>query len=457
MRIGTMVLVVALGMGLSLFSPAADFNGDGSDDIGVFRPDTGLWAVRNITKAYFGQGGDVPVPGKYRAGGRDRIAIYRASSSLWAVQGVTRIYFGAGTDMPLAGGSNPWIWKDINEIYFDGAIGLAGCVDPARAIHVGDGAIRVDRSTDAAGLWLHRYSGETPYKTFELGVDASASNNGSFFISDHGSAVSGTGTKRLVIDNTGDVGIGTETPGWKLHVEQSQTGGVISYIYNPDTGSNADGLAIGFGTATPGANNIYINFAKSALLQAGSITGNGTGGVAYNTGGSDFAEWLLKLKVEEEIEAGDIVGVINGMITRETGKADYVQVVSTAPGWVGNCPGEDKEPLYEKVAFLGQAPVKVNGMVRAGDYIVPSGHNDGTGMAVSPADLTPEQAAQIVGVAREQSSVEGLKTVNTVVGVQISGQALCHLNQEKDREIARLRESLSTMEERIARLEKAGR
>jgi len=35
--------------------------GDGISDITVFRPSTGLWAIRGITRAYFGAPGDIPV------------------------------------------------------------------------------------------------------------------------------------------------------------------------------------------------------------------------------------------------------------------------------------------------------------------------------------------------------------------------------------------------------------
>ena len=34
---------------------------DGISDIAVFRPESGLWAIRDLTRAYFGAGGDIPV------------------------------------------------------------------------------------------------------------------------------------------------------------------------------------------------------------------------------------------------------------------------------------------------------------------------------------------------------------------------------------------------------------
>ena len=38
-----------------------DYNGDGSSDIAVFRPPSGLWSLRGITRAYHGTTGDTPI------------------------------------------------------------------------------------------------------------------------------------------------------------------------------------------------------------------------------------------------------------------------------------------------------------------------------------------------------------------------------------------------------------
>jgi len=82
---------------------SADFNGDGSADVAVFRPSLGLWKVRGITSAYFGTSDDTPVPGDYDGDGTTDLAYFRAASGLWKVRGMTRTYFGGAGDKPIPG------------------------------------------------------------------------------------------------------------------------------------------------------------------------------------------------------------------------------------------------------------------------------------------------------------------------------------------------------------------
>ena len=86
--------------GSSIIS-GGDYNGDGTSDIAVFRPSSGLWAIKGITRAYFGSSSDLPVPADYNGSGVDRIGIFRATSGLWSVQDLTRIYYGSNGDRPV--------------------------------------------------------------------------------------------------------------------------------------------------------------------------------------------------------------------------------------------------------------------------------------------------------------------------------------------------------------------
>jgi len=82
----------------------ADFDGDSRSDLAIFRPSSGLWAVRNVTRVYFGGSSDEPRPGDYNGDGIADIAIFRPSSGLWAARGITRQYFGGSGDTAIQGG-----------------------------------------------------------------------------------------------------------------------------------------------------------------------------------------------------------------------------------------------------------------------------------------------------------------------------------------------------------------
>jgi hypothetical protein len=119
-----------------------------------------------------------------------------------------------------------------------------------------------------------------------------------------------------------------------------------------------------------------------------------------------------------------IVGVHRGQISLNTSGADHLMVISTAPIVLGNVPPEEFVEAYEMVAFRGQVPVDVIGEVRAGDYIIPSGDNDGFGLAVHPEDMDYRTMDQVVGVAWEDGLNDYFNTVNTSIGIGNSALSL---------------------------------
>jgi hypothetical protein len=139
-------------------------------------------------------------------------------------------------------------------------------------------------------------------------------------------------------------------------------------------------------------------------------------GVTYESGSGDYAEWLEKCDDKEIIESGDIVGVYNGKISKKTSDADQILCISHAPIVLGNQPDQEKIGHYEKVAFIGQVPIKVAGKVKRGDYIITSGLNDGIGIAVPPDMMTTEEYLNVVGRAWSNSEIENIKYINASIG-----------------------------------------
>ncbi|MDP8214092.1 MAG: VCBS repeat-containing protein [Candidatus Euphemobacter frigidus] len=145
---------------------SGDYDGDGTSNIAVFRGETGLWAVRGVTRAYFGGSSDIPVSGDYNGNGTSDIGIYRGSSGLWAIRGVTRSYFGSASDTVVPGDYNGdgccdtgifressglWAIRGITRVYF-GTTADA----PVPADYNGNGTSDFGIYRGSSGLWALR-------------------------------------------------------------------------------------------------------------------------------------------------------------------------------------------------------------------------------------------------------------------------------------------------------------
>ena len=147
----------------------------------------------------------------------------------------------------------------------------------------------------------------------------------------------------------------------------------------------------------------------------------GSVGVTYQSGSGDYAEYLMKQFPAEKIYASDIVGVKGGKISKNVEGAEKLMVVSFKPIVLGNTPNDAALPNYEKVAFMGQVPVKVFGKVNLGDYIIPNGVNNGIGVAVAPDKIKHSDVKNIVGIA--WSTAENplaISTVNVAIGLNVN-------------------------------------
>jgi len=78
------------------------------------------------------------------------------------------------------------------------------------------------------------------------------------------------------------VGIGTTNPANKLHVEGA-SGGDLLYVYNTNTGNQADGIDIRINRSVPTSSNGFVIFRNSDDNIVGSVHGNNSGGVNFLT------------------------------------------------------------------------------------------------------------------------------------------------------------------------------
>jgi len=180
-------------------------------------------------------------------------------------------------------------------------------------------------------------------------------------------------------------------------------------------------------------------------------------GVTYQSGAGDYAEWLPKSNLAEKFYPGDIVGVKGGYITKNTDDADHFMIISRNPIVLGNMPEEGKESDYEKVAFMGQVPVKVFGKAESGDFIIPDGNNNGAGIAVSPDEIQPDQFGKIVGVAWSASESSQYGFINALTGLNFNYMARLNEKQlqkisEQETEINNLKEQLNSMNNALTML-----
>ncbi|MFZ4573088.1 MAG: hypothetical protein ACOYN0_01745 [Phycisphaerales bacterium] len=201
--------------------------------------------------------------------------------------------------------------------------------------------------------------------------------------------------------------------------------------------------------------------AALAVLRTQALQNCKDGGVTYGSKGADYAEYLERSNPNERINWGEVVGVRAGKISRITAGAEQVMVVSRAPIVLGNQPANGDVSRCEKVAFMGQVPVLVRGSVNAGDYIVASGLNDGSAVAVPAERLEMDHLARLVGRAWEGApSGSPINLVNTAIGV--NQQAARHVIERQARELQTMkrqfdasREDNRTLESRVAAIEQA--
>lgn len=252
------------------------------------------------------------------------------------------------------------------------------------------------------------------------GYRAKAYFDGDFVWADSTDADFGTSAaNQFIVRASGGVGLGTGDPANQLHVIEALNlaatpGNHVAQVENTSTGNSADVLALKIGyTGNPLDSNNFITFFKGNDASVGAIEGNGSGGVVLAGPGNLMALWLPKLDPTELLQPGDVVGLFGGQVTRRTDGAEQLLVVGQNPIVAAGAPDEDQREGYVMVALAGLTPVRVRGPVQSGDLIVPSGKQDGAGVAVHPSEADPHVAVQSIGQAW-QTVADG--TVQVAVG-----------------------------------------
>lgn len=194
----------------------------------------------------------------------------------------------------------------------------------------------------------------------------------------------------------------------------------------------------GIGAAVAGYATVATLVIETAALLAESITWavniRKDIGVTYESGAGDYAEWLKRAPRERDINYGEIIGIKAGLVSLNTSDADHIMVVSKRPAVLGNAPQMQERPNFEKIAFMGQVPVKVSGPVALGDFIVASGNHDGFGVAIHPKDMKSGDYGRSVGVAWQEAPDLPVNFVTVAVGINTNDLStkVDHLNKEID-------------------------
>ena len=262
----------------------------------------------------------------------------------------------------------------------------------------------------------------TPDQGIFVELEAAATRTNSYLSLNDSSGNQG----RITGDENGGIAVATD------HLQ----------LFSPD-----QGMTINLETQADESTR-FLTFKDKTGVQ-GSIIGGASGGVTLESSAGDVAEWLQRLDPTERMSYGDIVGVRGGRISKQLDRAERYLVVSHNPIVLGNRPRNAPVDQYEMVGFMGQVPVKVLGPVRVGDYILPSGRNDGRGVAVPAERMQLADYARIVGVAWEASDAEAVKLINTAIGINTNDLATVIARQQ--RELDELKAAVTEIQQTLAK------
>jgi hypothetical protein len=230
---------------------------DASGNIGV-----GVATPANPVDVLGSSGGAVVFNGRGRTS--DNIGVIRLASSDSATE-YFRIQTASSSSSVGTSGSTPLILNtDGTEkvrITAAGLLGL-GTSNPEVELHI----------NDATGLSHIRLTGGAANATnFQIGQGVQGVSNSGFSIYDIGATAS-----RLVINSTGNVGIGTSAPGAKLHITDLTNSAVELLRLQVNLGSPSGNKSITWADTTDVVGRISVDYtAPTAKMRFGSLYNSG--------------------------------------------------------------------------------------------------------------------------------------------------------------------------------------
>jgi hypothetical protein len=144
----------------------ADFNGDGRTDVGVWRPSTSQWFLKDQFARSWGLPGDIPVAGDYNGNGTTDVAVFRAHSGQWFVADQNSTYWGLSGDIPVPadydgnGTTDIAVWRPSTGQWFllgqpGVSWGVTGDI-PVPADYDGNGTADIAVWRPSTGQWYVR-------------------------------------------------------------------------------------------------------------------------------------------------------------------------------------------------------------------------------------------------------------------------------------------------------------
>lgn len=196
-----------------------------------------------------------------------------ASSTFQGYNGTQWVTLSGGS----GGGATYWAQNGAKIYYNDGNVGV-GTNDPGYKLHViGTGAFTGQVDIKAG----NRLSLENPDGTTSVNLKNTGTNGQTKFVIE----APFSGTERLVIDNSGNVGIGTTSPGHRLDIAG---GGVNIATYN----NNSNGITWGTSTTT------------LAKIITPSGMSNGDTALAFFTTTDDGVNLLERMRIQHDGNIG---------------------------------------------------------------------------------------------------------------------------------------------------------